>query len=402
MRILIIIFLLIPTITNAQNKYYTFFSDYQFDKTYNGSKKESRHFATISFSDPKSITVPGSDLQHSPRGYMIFKFDGLPASKEEVTFLERSKQGYDIYAITNTETGNDIIYVIKDNHTINKKLYNYTILLGKVDENNIGAIPKYFTAFHCNMINNNSSIITGKTIAVNKKIKPKEDIALKGLQYIVVAEKAYFYDITNTGGSRRKAYLVEGEKIIGLKEIEGYIYCEFTNSITKKISKGWILKTCLDTANPNILTPKSIDKSPFSTLLKLDGEYTQNVNFFNKPIIILELKKLLINDFQKFASDFLRFSAGVPIEVRNKVLFVDTFVPHAGPNNRALLFIDIINHESFLYWNDSNGNIKFYGKNPISKNMAYFIQQQLKNNMQYKDNPDRLILENLLSKYSSE
>ncbi len=237
MRKLICIILFSPIMVFCQNKHFTFSSDYQFDKTYDGSKKESRHTATISFSDPKSITVNGADLEGSPKGYMIFKFKGVDSWEEDIVYMGNNSQGYDIYAITNTQTDNDIIYVIKSKHKIRTKLYNYTIILGKEDQDNMGGLPKYFTAFHCNMIKNDD-------------LSPNDgNYETKNVLYIVTSKKVYFFNTPGEVNSRRKAYLVAGENITGLKDTLGYIYCEFTNLVTKKTSKGWIQKGCLQEVN---------------------------------------------------------------------------------------------------------------------------------------------------------
>lgn len=150
MRTLLLFLFLIPVISFGQNKRFVFFSDYQLDKTYNGSKKEGHRKATITFSDPKLITVEGTDFEKLPKGYMTFKFEGLDQDKEEIIFIKRSN-GLDIYAITNTQTGNDIIYVSKHTHKVGNKTYEYTIMYGKTEENDMWAKPKYYTTFHCNL-----------------------------------------------------------------------------------------------------------------------------------------------------------------------------------------------------------------------------------------------------------
>ena len=150
MRTLILIFFLIPIFSFGQNKQYSFISDYQIDKTYNGSKKEGFKKATISFSDPKLITVDGTDFENLPKGYITFKFEGLSPVKEEIIFVKRFN-GLDAYAITNTQVGNDIIYVSKHTHKVGTKTYDYTIMWGKTEENNMWGTPKNYTTFHCNL-----------------------------------------------------------------------------------------------------------------------------------------------------------------------------------------------------------------------------------------------------------
>jgi|GEM_PF-3823318 len=76
-----------------------------------------------------------------------------------------------------------------------------------------------------------------------------------GSLYIVKAAKSYFYNINNKIPTIRKAYLVKGEYLLGLKEANGYVYCIFQSSTTGKISRGWILKTDIDLSKVNL--PKS-------------------------------------------------------------------------------------------------------------------------------------------------
>ncbi len=222
-------------------------------------------------------------------------------------------------------------------------------------------------------------------------------IVVTGTVYQVVAQKAYFYDLTEYGASRRNGYLVEGERITALKEKDGLVYCEFTNVTTKKTSKGWISKDCLDKPN-SIITPVNTDNSAYTVLLKYDGRYTQEVNFFKQSLVVAELKKIMGNNYSMFVNNFLSSCTGVQIIVRNKVVIVDTFIPHAGPYNRGILFIDAVNHQSFLYWNDSEGKNHFYGKTPVSNIMAHCIEQQLQTNQQYAADPDRAIMQGILKK----
>jgi hypothetical protein len=152
MKKLLIILIVFPVMLIGQNKKINFYSDYQFDKTYDGTKVEGYKKATIKFSDPKLLTKKDMPFDELPKGFAIFRFDGLDEVKETIIYIGKNESNDDIYAITNTETGNDIIYVIKEIHKVGKKTYSHTILLGKSDENNIGGLPKYFTAFHCNIV----------------------------------------------------------------------------------------------------------------------------------------------------------------------------------------------------------------------------------------------------------
>jgi hypothetical protein len=65
------------------------------------------------------------------------------------------------------------------------------------------------------------------------------------VKYIVISQKANFYKIGTNNGlwHKRRAFLVIGEKIDSVNEKAGYMYCVFTDSITQKITKGWISST---------------------------------------------------------------------------------------------------------------------------------------------------------------
>lgn len=151
MKKILLILLLLPTIIFAQNKISNYYSDYQFDKTYNGSKVEGYKKVTLKFSDPKLLTKENMEFDDLPKGFLTIKFENLKSVKETIIYIGKNKSNNEMYAITNSETGNDIIYIIKETHKVGKKTYTHTILLGKSDENNLGGLPKYFTAFHCNI-----------------------------------------------------------------------------------------------------------------------------------------------------------------------------------------------------------------------------------------------------------
>ena len=55
---------------------------------------------------------------------------------------------------------------------------------------------------------------------------------------MVVVEKAYFYTEPNES-TKRKGYLVKGERFMGQKTENGFVYTEFTNPAGKQ-SVGWI------------------------------------------------------------------------------------------------------------------------------------------------------------------
>ena len=138
----------------AQNKKTNFYSDYQFDKTFDGTKLEGFKKVSIQISDPKLLTKSGIKLEDLPRGFVTIKFDGLDKVTETIVYLKkRSTKTDDMYAITNSETGNDMIFIIKGLHKVGKKSYSHTIVLGGNEDNDNyeGGLPRYYTAFHCNI-----------------------------------------------------------------------------------------------------------------------------------------------------------------------------------------------------------------------------------------------------------
>lgn len=148
MKTFILFLFLFPSITFAQkNKQLNFISDYQ----YNGNV--SHHKLVISFSDPKLITKEGTEFKNRPKGYLAYQFEGLKQSMEQIIFVTNYNSETDIYAVINSESGYDIMYVIKSTHKIGNKTYGFTIILGTIGKSNIGEgeLPEYFDAIHCNL-----------------------------------------------------------------------------------------------------------------------------------------------------------------------------------------------------------------------------------------------------------
>ena len=151
MKKIFLILILLPSLISAQNKISTFYSDYQLDKTFDGTRKEGYEKVIIILNDPKFQTTKSMQFADLPNGTIKIKIEGVDIVTETIVYLAKTKSKNDIYPITHTETGNDILYVIKEIHKVGKKTYSHTILLGKSDEENFSGLPKYFTAFHCNL-----------------------------------------------------------------------------------------------------------------------------------------------------------------------------------------------------------------------------------------------------------
>lgn len=58
------------------------------------------------------------------------------------------------------------------------------------------------------------------------------------LSFIVLTERAYFYNEPREG-TRRNAYFIRGNQAVGLRRENDFVYVEFTN-LAGQTSKGWI------------------------------------------------------------------------------------------------------------------------------------------------------------------
>jgi len=142
------------------------------------------------------------------------------------------------------------------------KNYHRNILLTlivRVDMNDFQVtIGKINSSKPIERTNNNKEAASEMPSSI--KTKTTDDVQIIEREpFLVISQKAYFYNFNNNDITQRKAYLVKGEGITALNEKKGYVYCEFTNSKTNKTSKGWILKSCLATIKDNITSVTPLD-----------------------------------------------------------------------------------------------------------------------------------------------
>ncbi len=259
--------------------------------------------------------------------------------------------------------------------------YNFTITIGK--------------------INSDMAIVKSKNSYPNRTVNPNytPKYSIKninkggpGANYIVVSPRAYFYDLSVNGEFKRKAYLVYGERISALKVKNGYMYCEFINSATKKTSKGWILQSDLDkTVSDEGTDAKKIRNHNFEELVKFNGKRIQknnmtSTNFFSNPLIEKELGRIFGNDYEGFWVEAINPHLEGNIVIKNNTLFLYEYNKSADPkiSYDIFLFIDLQEKQTFLYSNYNvvyNGDVaeKNYGDTPPSENIRNFIKNQLIN-----------------------
>jgi hypothetical protein len=260
-------------------------------------------------------------------------------------------------------------------------LNNFTVTIGKIDPTKL--LEKSTSSSHTEAYSNNNEPATN---------------------YIVIAQKAYFYNSDNKGGvgTKRQAYLVEGETLSSLKEIDGYIYCVFTNSSTKKVSKGWLCKNTLEEVHPEqgqIQINHLESNNPLISLIKLDGKYDNIIEVFNNPVINKEIRKITGSDYESFVKNYVSQSLLGEVYVRHNVLYIRSFVMHSATIN-AHFFIDLENRQSFLYWNtfdkDYHDLLKTNGTIPLPPIIANFINQHLIDNKDFMDDNDVKTLNKIL------
>lgn len=231
-----------------------------------------------------------------------------------------------------------------------------------------------------------------------------------GNNYIVIAQKTYFYSSNTKGGvgQRRPAYLVEGEKILALKEADGYVYSDFTNPTTKKVTKGWICKMDIEKSNdePDEVQINKIDvNSPFNSLKKYDGVHQDVKKVYADPVIAGILRTIIGTDFANFNKDFLSSPLVGDVYVRHNVLYIKSFVMHNATAN-ASFFIDLKAGKSFLYWNTFNKNyddlLKTYGEVPLSSGIVNFIKLYKVDMRDFMDENDVQLLDKILNYHNSD
>jgi hypothetical protein len=226
----------------------------------------------------------------------------------------------------------------------------------------------------------------------------------ESINYIVTAQKAFFYNSTANGsvGAKKQAYLVEGEKVVSKQELNGYIFCDFTNPVSKKTTKGWIVKSDVELVSEKvgeIQINKIEGSSPLASLIKLDGEGDVK-KAYNNIVIIEKLKKIMGADYRLFLTDFLSNYIIGDIYVRHNILYIRSFVTHGATIN-ATLFFDLKEDKCFLYWNTfdkkNNDLLKTYGDLPLSSGIVFFIKSFEINNKEFIDEMDTSLLDKILN-----
>ncbi len=251
---------------------------------------------------------------------------------------------------------------------------------------------------------NIGKIDPAKTIAKSRvNIAPAAEAETGvGKQYIVTAQKAYFYDIKTYAGSKRTAYLVEGETVTCEKEKDGYIYVEFTNATSKKTTKGWLCKTDVEikSVEQGPLQINTIPaNSPFAQLIKFDGADDVK-KVYNNPIITQDIKKIMGGKYPSFFKEFISNNITGDVTVRHDVLYIRSFVIHNATVN-AYYFMDLHTGKSFLYCSaaDYNGDTvsKIFGTKPLSPAIANFIKLHEVTNKEFMDESDIETLNTILN-----
>lgn len=140
-----------PKNSKIKQKVVTFFSDLQSEKTKSGKFLEDRRNVTITFLDPKEASKGITEFDDMPKGYLNIKYEGLNDVYNELIYIGQNKGGSEIYALTYTTLGFDILYLMKGDYKLNNKTYNTLILIGQSNSANYGGLPLYYVGYYCNV-----------------------------------------------------------------------------------------------------------------------------------------------------------------------------------------------------------------------------------------------------------
>jgi hypothetical protein len=168
-------------------------------------------------------------------------------------------------------------------------------------------------------------------------------------------------------------------------------------SLSKKI---WI--GCKESNQANNYNDVNSVKKGLSlkSLSKFKGKITTQSNFFTNTTVKALLSNIMQSDYIAFKTTFLKFAAGVEVEIKDNVLYVYTFRPHWAVD-KALLLIDLSNQSCFLYTNiDSKMHV--YGVKPLTSNATNFLKEKIKNDVEYLAPEDLNLLEKIVAKFGAD
>ena len=78
-----------------------------------------------------------------------------------------------------------------------------------------------------------------KEETASEPISRRSEELKKPTEYIVVANRTYFHNNPDPS-TRRKAFVVKGDRVEPLSISNGYAYIEFYSEYSKMTTKGWI------------------------------------------------------------------------------------------------------------------------------------------------------------------
>jgi hypothetical protein len=178
-------------------------------------------------------------------------------------------------------------------------------------------------------------------------------------------------------------YCSYGTKVIAIRQDQEYLFCETIDPKTKKIMKGWVDSTLLQTDNGQVIMPvQSNTNSGLVQLMKYDGlgsnqEDENGITFLKSPVTASELKRIMASDYNGFAP---RLSEGIgKVQVKNKVVYatISTF----NPRIFGCIIIDVLNQKSYLCIRTETGynkyGTKYYGDETLANNVIMVINRKL-------------------------
>jgi hypothetical protein len=125
----------------------------------------------------------------------------------------------------------------------------------------------------------------------------------------------------------------------------------------------------IDTIDTGVYTG---DWSTLNSYLKSD--YLKGTDFFKNPIVVNELKRILVNDYESFCKHVL-YSDLIYMNKQDNLIYLEVIQLHSGGYD-SMIFIDIQKRKFTLFWlpgTVSAKTNKIYGERPIPENILKII-----------------------------
>lgn len=119
---------------------------------------------------------------------------------------------------------------------------------------------------------------------------------------------------------------------------------------------------------------ETVQSNDWLTLKRYIGTFPKETDFFNNPIVIKELKRILGSNYKLYL-DHVSLSGCCSMISKDNLIVGDISQLHVGGYS-SMIFIDIANRKMYLFWLSSTVSdkiYKIYGDRPIPKTILQLI-----------------------------